>query len=268
MSSAASAGEGSTREWDADAYHRVAGPQTEWARGVIERLDPRPGESVLDAGCGSGRVTAMLAERIGSRGRLVAVDGSASMAAKAREQLGRRARVVHADLLRFELPEDERVDAVFSNATFHWIDDHEALFARVHSWLRAGGRLEAQCGGEGNVAGFLEHAQRVATREPFSSHLGSVADEWSFQAPAPTEQRLRAAGFEEARAWLEAVPTVPPEPRSYLETVCLSPHLARLPEDLQSAYVEAVLEEWGPQGTLDYVRLNISARSPASPPRP
>ena len=151
MSTNVQAGAGSgTREWDAGTYDRVSTPQQEWARPVVARLGLRGDETVLDAGCGSGRVTEVLLDAL-PRGEVIAVDGSAAMVAEARAQLGEeRVSYIHSDLLDLDL--DEAADAVFSNAVFHWITDHERLFKRLRSALRPGGRIEAQCGGEGNVA--------------------------------------------------------------------------------------------------------------------
>ena len=122
------------RDWDAATYDRVSDPQLAWAREQLERLDLNGDEVVLDAGCGSGRVTALLADLV-PRGRVYAVDVAPSMVAHAREALGDRATVFCQDLVELELP--ERVDAIFSNATFHWIHDHDALFAALHRTLLA-----------------------------------------------------------------------------------------------------------------------------------
>jgi trans-aconitate 2-methyltransferase len=153
-----------TRSWDAATYHRVSAPQVEWAKRVLERLPLDGDETVLDAGCGSGRVTALLLERL-PRGHVVAVDSDVAMVEHAREALDpARATVLQASLTELEL--DEPVDAAFSNAVFHWIADHDALFARLHAALRPGGRLVAQCGGKGNVARVHRAATEVASEEP------------------------------------------------------------------------------------------------------
>ena len=139
------------RTWDAGTYDRVSGPQAEWAALVLDRLPLEGNETVLDAGCGSGRVTQRLLERL-PEGRVVAVDSARSMVEHAREVLDERATVFCADLAQLEL--DEPVDAVFSNAVFHWVPDHEQLFERMFAALRPGGVLVAQCGRAGNIARF------------------------------------------------------------------------------------------------------------------
>jgi trans-aconitate 2-methyltransferase len=247
------------RDWDATTYHRVAGPQEEWARGVIDRLELAGDETLLDAGCGTGRVTRLLLERL-PRGRVIGVDASPSMIEKARENLGDRVELVVADLLELELAAP--VDVIFSTATFHWILDHRRLFARLHAALAPGGRLEAQCGGIGNVDEFLNTVENVNGDERFAPYLRAITSTWNFASPGDTEMRLTDAGFASARCWLEDAPVQPQDPRAFIETVCLGAHLDRLPEELRAAYVDAVLEVIPRPLTLDYVRLNISARRP------
>lgn len=246
------------REWDAEAYDRVSQPQVEWGMAVLERLAPREDERVLDAGCGSGRVTAKLAERL-PRGQVVAVDASAAMVARAREALPPGAQVIHADLLELEL--DEPVDAVFSTATFHWILDHAALFERLRAALRPGGRLVAQCGGEGNLARFLAVTRQVGSRPPYAEHLAELRQEWRFATPHDTAALLERAGFADVRCWLSDGSVTPPDPPAFIKVAGpASPHVARLPEELHDAFLADVLAEVGDPVVLDYVRLNIDAR--------
>ncbi len=248
----------SLRDWDASAYERLSAPIEAMGRDVLSRLELDGGETVLDAGCGSGRVTAMLLERLPA-GRVVAVDQAPSMVEHARQALPEdRTTVFCADLLDLEL--DEPVDAVFSNAVFHWVPDHDALFARLHAALRPGGPLVAQCGGEGNVEHFHEAAKAVGAEEPYADHLAGWQGPWNFAGAEQTAERLERAGFTEIETWLEPYPITPEDPASYLRTVCLGHHLEQLPEDLRAAYVEAVRERCGTE--LDYVRLNIVCRRP------
>jgi trans-aconitate 2-methyltransferase len=245
------------REWDAETYDVVSDPQFSWGMEVLERLELRGDEVAVDAGCGSGRVTAELAKRL-PEGRLIAVDGSAAMIEKARERLGGAAAgYLVADLAELELPEP--VDLVFSTATFHWIPDHERLFRRLRAALRPGGRLVAQCGGEGNVARHTQAILAVAVRPEFAPHFADAEGVWNFAGPELTEERLRAAGFDRVRCWLEPKPVTPPQPLEFISTVTLGPLLAQLPEELKRPFAEAVLAESERPLTLDYVRLNIEA---------
>jgi trans-aconitate 2-methyltransferase len=193
---------------------------------------------------------------------VVAVDQAPSMVAAARELLGERAEVRQADLATLSLPEP--VDAAFSNAVFHWVADHDALFAALRRALRPGWRLVAQCGGEGNVARFHRCAAQVAARDPYAAHLGGWEGPWNFQGAQATAARLEAAGFTDVDCWLEPWPVTPPDPPAFLRSVCLGYHLARLPEQLREPYIADVLAALGDPVQLDYVRLNIAARRPGA----
>ena len=223
---------------------------------VLARLDLSGDERVLDVGCGSGRITETLAERV-RHGHVIAVDESASMAAAARTRLGPAVEVRVADVLELEL--DEPVDAILSTATFHWISDHERLFAKLHGLLRPGGRLVAQCGGESNIAGLRGRASVVAAREPYAEHLRGWRPPWNYADPEVTRRRLLAAGFTTADCALQPYPVQPAEPREFLATIVLEPHVRQLPEGLREAFMDEVMAELGEPVVVDYVRLNIDA---------
>jgi trans-aconitate 2-methyltransferase len=248
------------RDWDAKTYERVGTPQFEWGREVAARLELRGDETVCDAGAGTGRVTRLLAERL-PEGRLIALDASPSMLDKARENLGDRAEYVLMDLAELEL--SAPVDVVFSTATFHWVIDHDNLFRRIHASLRPGGRLHAQCGGAGNVARHAEAIATVASRPQFAEHYEEMEMMWNFSSAEETAEQLEGAGFVEIETWLEPKPLEPPEPRDFIRTVTLGPHLQLLPEEARDSFLDQVVAEMPEPITLDYVRLNMQARKPA-----
>jgi trans-aconitate 2-methyltransferase len=250
----------STADWDAKTYDRLAAPQEEWAKDVLARMPLRGDEVVLDAGCGSGRVTRLLLERL-PRGRVIGVDGSESMIAEAREALagfGDRLDLVHSDLLALVL--DRPVDAVFSNAVFHWIFDHDALFRGLRATLKPGGALAAQCGGEGNVENWVAAVKRAAQREPFAKYLAERPEPWHYATAAETKERLQRAGFDEVRCWLEDRIVEPENPREYVAVVGLAAHHDQLPVELREPFTDAVDKELPTPFVLRYVRLNIEAR--------
>jgi trans-aconitate 2-methyltransferase len=243
-------------EWDAQTYDRVSDPQYEWGIEVLDRLQLSGDEYVMDAGCGSGRVTARLLERLPG-GRVLCVGASEAMIAKAREVLGDRADYLVADLAELEVA--ERVDAIFSTATLHWVPNHELLFSRLHAALKPGGRLVAQCGGEGNVAKHAVAIVTVASRPEFAPHFEEMEMMWNFAPADQTEERLRRAGFDDVSCWLEEKSVQPEDPYAFTTTVTMGPHLARLPEELRGPFAEAVLELEDDPLVLNYVRLNIDA---------
>jgi trans-aconitate 2-methyltransferase len=245
------------RDWDAAAYERLSAPIEAMGRDVLQRLELDGSETVLDAGCGTGRVTAALVERL-PRGRVIAVDGSPAMVEEARRRLPASVDVREADLL--ELQPGEPVDAIVSTATFHWIEDHDRLFVRLREALAPGGRLVAQCGGAGNVAAVKQAGLELARRAPFAEHLGGWAGDWNFASPADTEARLRRLGFADVWCWSTRVDVDVDDAAGYLGAICLGSFLERLPGELQEPFVEAAVERLGTPLTIEYVRLNILAR--------
>lgn len=257
-------------EWDAKAYHRLSNPQLTWGRKILERLRLRGHETVVDAGCGSGRLTAELLERL-PEGRVIAVDRSQNMLDEAREHLaprfGPRVSFLCADLQTIELPEP--VDLVFSTATLHWVLDHDELFARVARLLRPGGRLLAQCGGQGNLQRLRARAAQLFRAEPFARYFAGAPDPWVFHDDVSTAARLQASGFTDIETSLEDAAALFPDAASYsefLERVVFGVHFARVPEPPRAALAAALAlaltrlaEADEPPFSLDYRRLNIDA---------
>ena len=246
-----------TRDWNATSYDAISAPQQAWGASVVERLQLAGDEAVLDAGCGTGRVTELLLARL-PRGRVVAVDGSAAMAELARARLDpQRVEVICSDLLELELA--ERLDAAISTATFHWIFDHDELFRRIRAALRDGAQFVAQCGGVGNIDRARTIGAELAGRAPYGEHLATVGSLWNYATVEQTTERLERAGFEVAACWLEPQPTTPPNPREFLATVIFAPYLERLPAELHDRFLDELVAALGDPLVLDYVRLNWDA---------
>lgn len=237
--------------WDAQTYDVSSEPQQAWAADVLARLQGvAPDATVLDVGCSTGRVTESLLALV-PRGRALAIDASADMVRLARERLGDRAEVWRQDVLDLEVTP---VDAIFSTATLHWVTDHDRMWARLAQALGPGGRLEAQCGGAGNIAGVREVIAAVAR-----DSAPELVDwsPWEFATPQDTERRLRQAGFGSVRCWLEERPTYPRDVGAFVRTSILAAHLARLPEPRRERFAADVVA--GLSTPPDYVRLNVSA---------
>jgi trans-aconitate 2-methyltransferase len=246
-----------TQDWDGSRYDLLSDPQARWGRTVLERLELTGTETVLDAGCGSGRVTEELLSRLND-GWVVALDSSASMLERARVRLSgdRRVRFVLADLLQLDratLGLDAPMDAVFSTATFHWVTDHDRLFANLAGVLRPGGQLVAQCGAQGNIERLVRAVRSLGAER---------AGTWEYASAEETTARLRRAGFTDIRVWTHPEPTPFPAGAplaDFLETVCLREHLATLPPGQRRPFAERVAAAL-PEPVIDYVRLNIIAR--------
>jgi trans-aconitate 2-methyltransferase len=252
------------REWNAAAYEGLSSPQTRWGAEFLGRLELRGDEDAIDAGCGTGKVTGLLLERL-PRGTVLAVDGSRAMVEAAAERFAGepRVRVEHQDLLELEV--EEPVDLVFSTATFHWIKDHDRLFGRLAGALKPGGRLAAQCGGEGNISRATRATREVMGRDRFRPLFEGWDDDKNYAGAAETKRRLEEVGFESAETWLHEEPTrfgSGEELARFLATVVLGGHLQRLPFEEKEAFAEAVAGEIVAEDgdpLLDYVRLNMTA---------
>lgn len=236
-----------TREWNASSYDKVAAPMTTRGIALVDDLDLCYHKTVLDAGCGTGQVTARILDRL-PHGRVIALDGSADMLRVAAERFAGEDRVsfVHADL---SAPLSvEPVCAIVSTSTFHWVKDHDALWRNLFAVLKPGGQLAAEFGGEGNCASI-------------TALVGH--DPWSFEGPEATLRRLTAAGFVDARAELVPKPARIPadEFREYLRTVVLGQHVAELGAEAGEALVDRVADTLT-EPIVDYVRLVVHARRP------
>jgi trans-aconitate 2-methyltransferase len=186
-----------------------------------------------------------------------AVDAAPSMAEYARQALGDRATVSCQDLVELELPEP--VDLVFSNATFHWIPDHDALFAALHRNMKPAARLLAQCGGKGNIDRFRTLADDVALSTEWAPYFDGWTGVWNYATAEETATRLQRAGFTDVNTWLQDRPTELADGRAFVSTVCLVRHLDRIPAERRDAFVDEVLARYGEPVVLDYVRLNMTA---------
>ena len=259
------------REWNSGAYHQLSEPQLRWGNKVLSWLSLRGDETVLDVGCGTGRVTAELLNLL-PRGRVVAIDISENMLHTARETLAPRfeGRVGFAAADSQFLPFERSFDGVFSTASLHWVKNHDRLFRSLYQALRPGGWLCAQCGGYGNIANLLARATELAADPRYAKYLAGYDHPWEFATAETAAERLRRAGFVEIETGLEAAPTSfsdAEEYRQFVATVVLRTHLERFQDLTMRESFLARLAEWAardnPPFELDYSRLNLRARRPA-----
>lgn len=259
-------------EWEAEAYHRLSDSQFSWGLRVLEDLELNGDEVVLDAGCGTGRLTAELLKRL-PRGRVIAVDRSENMLRAAarylRPPFGERVRFVRADLQTLRL--EETVDGVFSTATFHWVRDHSLLFRCLYEVLKPGGWLHAQCGGRGNLSRLLRRVSSLTAQEPLSRFFSGWPGPWEYADDVTTAERLRAAGYVDVRTSLEPATVRLPNAeayRTFIASVVFHEHLARVPDDeLRSRFTTTLTEQAAsddPPFELDYRRLNLRGERPAN----
>lgn len=256
-----------SREWDSSVYHRLSAPQVTWGKKVLSRLRLRGDEVILDAGCGTGRLTAELLEALPS-GRVVGIDLSQNMLRSAQQHLGNfesRVSLLACDLLY--LPFEKAFDGIVSTAAFHWVLDHELLFANLHQALVPGGWLEAQCGGGPNIASLRERVRVVTATAPFAAYFANFREPWLFENADDAAEALRRAGFSEVQTSVEPALTVLEDARHYNEyvrNIVLRLQLQEIPTEVEREQFMAILTELArhdnPPFSLDYSRLNLRGR--------
>lgn len=240
--------------WQGDDYDRVSAPHAEMGSPALDRLELLGVERVLDVGCGSGRVTERLLERVPD-GSAVALDGSASMLEEAALRLARfgdRVTFVQADLGRPPLPIDGTFDAIVSTAALHWVLDHDALFSGIGVVAHSSAQLSFQCGGEGNAEAMIAAVRAEGVETSGAFHMAGVDE---------TRRRLEGNGFGDIQAWLEPK-TIAFETRKEMLDYIVVPYLrpaTGLPEDELYRLASRVADQLG-ELALHYVRLNVTAR--------
>jgi trans-aconitate methyltransferase len=258
------------REWNAAAYHRLSRPQVSWGQKVLAGLKLRGDEVLMDAGCGTGRLTYELLEAL-PEGRVVGVDLSENMLATAsghlRPKFGGRIELVAADLEY--LPFERAFEGIFSTAAFHWIPNQKQLFLSLWRAVRPGGWLRAQCGGDQNLARLLRRMDNLAATREFAAALADFPSPWVYHTVQEAAELLEEAGFREVHTSLEPAPTVFENAQSYsdfLRTVIVRLHLEQIPEArLRTEFVDELTRQASrddPPFVLDYWRLNLSGRRP------
>lgn len=246
-------------DWNTERYVRDAGFVPELGRAVLGWLDAKPGERILDLGCGDGRLTLEIAE---TGAEVVGIDASASQVAAARA-LGLDARLLDATALAF----DAEFDAVFSNAALHWMTDRAAVLGGVARALKPGGRLVAEMGGKGNVDAVLEATLAALDERGID---GRPVIPWLFPEPGDQTAALQRAGLTCLRMEHFERPTVLDcLMTDWLEIFAsafagLLPEAERLPffaevsDRLEPVLFDRARQRWW----VDYVRLRFEARKP------
>ncbi|MDN3585888.1 methyltransferase domain-containing protein [Pedobacter aquatilis] len=185
--------------WDATLYDKQHHFVSNYGADVLQWLAPKANEYILDVGCGTGQLAAQIAE---SGAEVLGTDASADMVANAKAAYPN---------LNFEvvdgtqLPYNQNFDAIFSNATFHWIENQEALTEGLFKSLKTGGRLVAEFGGKGNVKGITDAIQTAAEKLGLADKV--ILDYWFFPSISEYTSLLESKGFEVEQAWLFDRPT-------------------------------------------------------------
>jgi len=259
-----------TKEWNAALYHQISAPQVSWGKKVLSRVSLRGDERLLDAGCGTGRLTRDLLEAL-PNGHVVALDVSQNMLDEARAflepEFHGRVEFLRCDLL--DLPFDQEFDGIFSTASFHWVLDHDRLFRNLYRALRPGGWLVAQCGGGKNIAGLLARAHLLMENAAYAPYFAEYKSPWEYSDAETAASRLSKVGFDQIETSLEEAPTKfpnAPEFHQFVENVILRHHLQGIPDaTIRQQFMTELTDKFAsddPAFLIDYLRLNLKARRP------
>jgi trans-aconitate methyltransferase len=244
------------QDWSAESYARNARFVAELGEPVVDWLDPKPGERVLDVGCGDGALTASIVARGAD---VVGIDSSRSLVEAARAR-GVDARVIDV----YALPFRGEFDAAFSNAALHWMREPDLALASIARALKPRARFIGEMGAHGNVAAISTAILAVLRAHGID---GEARWPWYFPTPAEYAERLETHGFVVLR--LELIPRPTPLPtgmRGWLDTFA-NPFLADVSDAQRAEMLEEVTSLLAPSlrgrsgaWTADYVRLRFAAQ--------
>ena len=259
--------------WDASDYEQNSSAQYEWAAELVAKLGLSGDERVLDIGSGDGKVTAQLASLL-PRGSVVGLDKSEEMVGHAKERFSPHE---HPNLM-FQIGDaasldfDGEFDVVFSNATLHWVKDHQLVLHGIHRALKPGGRTLLQMGGRGNAADVMAAMETVMRRDSWAGYFVGHTNPYGFHGPEEYRSWLAAAGLEARR--VDLIPRQMCQQgreglAGWLRTTWM-PYTQRVSEDLRDRFVNDVLDEYlaahpaGPAGEVhvSMVRLEVEAVKP------
>jgi len=258
------------QQWNADDYARNSSAQLQWAQELIAKLGLQGGESVLDIGCGDGKISAQLA-RAAKDGNVLGVDLSQDMIRLASEQFP-AAQYSNLSFLRMDAADmrlDGSFDVAFSNAALHWVSDHVAVLRGVHACLKPGGRTLLQMGGRGNAAEVFATIEQVTQQPRWRRYYEGFTAPYHFYGPEDYEVWLPETGFCPAR--VELVPKDMQHQgaeglKGWLRTTWF-PYTDRLPAESRDAFLAELVEAYTvahPRDALgnthvEMVRLEVEA---------
>jgi len=255
-----------THEFDGKKYEQASAHQKEWGAKLISELDLNGSEHVLDLGCGDGTLTSQIAERL-PEGQVLGVDASQGMidAALPKERSNLRFRRLDINNLDFE----NRFDVVFSNATLHWVKDHQRLLKNVHRTLRAGGCIRFNFAGDGNCSHFFIVVREAMAQPEYRSFFTGL--DWPWYMPPVDEYQTLAesSGLHDVRVWGENADRYFPDEETmtrWIDQPSLVPFLVHVPdaakEPFRSFVVKRMIEETKQEDGRcfeTFRRINVSA---------
>ena len=263
----------STYKWDAIDYEQFSQAQQKWARELIGKSDLAGEQSILDLGCGDGKITAEIANIV-KRGSIVGVDSSNAMIELAQKRYPNNKypnlsfQVMDAINLLFA----EQFDLVFSNAVLHWVKNHKPIVEGIYRSIKPSGKILLQMGGEGNAEGILSVLDQLQTSTEWKKYFTDFNFPYGFLGIEEYERLLDESGF-----MINRVELIPKDMehdgvsglQAWIRSTWL-PYLECIPENKRSTFIERVSAEYIKQEAVDsgakvhvaMVRIEVEAEKP------
>jgi trans-aconitate 2-methyltransferase len=250
-------------QWNAKEYAKHSSAQFGWALELIDKLHLDGHESVLDVGCGDGKVTAEIARQVPS-GTVIGIDNSAEMISLAKATFPAN---IHSNLIFMQLDVRdvsfcEQFEAIFSNATLHWIIDHSLFLPRLNRALKKSGRILLQMGGKGNAGDVVEAAHKVIASKKWHSYFHDFVFPYGFYGEKEYRQWLPEAGLIADRIEL-----IPKDMKQKGKTGFLGwlrttwhPYTEMVPDSMQDELLDEIAETYllsHPADDEDYVLVGM-----------
>ena len=241
-------------EWNAADYAKSSSMQQQWARELIQKLHLSGNERVLDVGSGDGKVSAEIASAL-PNGSVLGIDSSLSMVELSQKTFSPD----HNSNLRFqlcdakEIPFNNEFDVVFSNATLHWIVDHQPVLKGIYTSLKHGGRILLQMGGRGNADVVKNVMASVVTQNEWKQYFANFQFAYGFYGPEEYNEWLLENGFTSVRAELIPKDGVHKSREAFagwFRTTWI-PWTNRVPDNLRSIFIDQVVDTYLQQHPAD-----------------
>lgn len=228
-------------EFDGVVYERASSHQREWGMSLVEDLHLRGSEHVLDLGCGDGTITVEIATHLPG-GKAVGIDASRGMIQAARLKAVSNVSFIHMDIN--DLAFEERFDIVFSNASLHWIRDHDTLLRNTHKVLRPGGRIRFNFAGDGNCSHFIDVVRDAMTMDEYADSFSDFVWPWYMPSVADYRAVVESSEFVDSHVWEENADRYFPDEESmtlWIDQPSLVPFIDHLAGKRRSSFRNYVL---------------------------
>lgn len=230
-------------EFDGKLYEKASIFQQEWGNELISELNLKGNEDILDLGCGNGLLTANLA-RLVPNGNVIGVDASEGMIEVAKEKEENNLKFLLMDLNEIDL--NRQFDFIFSNATLHWIKNHNQLWTKIHKLLNPNGFVRFNFAADGNSSHFIKVIKETIVFEEYKKYFSGFQWPWYMPSVDEYENILKDFTFSELNVWEENADRFFPDKEAviwWIDQPQIVPFLENIPEDKKGLFREIVIEQ-------------------------